>query len=239
MRPRNQTRPGGKTMMLKRLLILITLLAVCTNANAQRFNTKKIDNSARDGQWEASLLVNYEDGSDVSGSGGESIDLDASLGWGFTIGYNLTAKWNASFRFEMNEPDYTAVVVPENPDIPTQTINYTASRYDSAFNISYNFLEGPVTPFIQAGLGWTMLDSNIPDQAPTTGCWWDPWWGYICDTAWSTYDTTEFTYNAGLGLRWDINTAVFMRGTYYHEWVSVDNGTIGFDTITFDFGLMW
>ena len=30
-----------------------------------------------------------------------------------------------------------------------------------------------------------------------------------------------------------------MRGLYYHEWVSVDNGTIGFNTIAFDIGVMW
>lgn len=226
-------------MIMKRLTILLALLAISTTAQAQRFNTKQISDSARDGQWEAALLVNYESGSDLTGDGGSSIDIDKAVGWGFSLGYNLTSKWNFNFRFAMNEPDYSATIVPEDPAEPPQTINYGMSKYSSQFNAVYNFLDGPITPFVQAGLGWAKLDSNIISRPPTTGCWWDPWWGYICTTTWSTYDTTEFTYNLGLGLRWDINAAFFSRASYTREFIKVDSGSLDFDAMTLEFGLMW
>ena len=113
------------------------------------------------------------------------------------------------------------------------------TKYAHQFNVTYHFLKGPLTPYVQAGAGWTTLDSNIISRPPVTGCWWDPWWGYICTTTWTTYDTTKFSYNAGLGLRWDINAAVFMRGAWNREFVSTDNGNLDFDTLTLEAGLMW
>ena len=95
------------------------------------------------------------------------------------------------------------------------------------------------TRFIQAGAGMTTLDSNIPDQPPLIGCWWDPWWGFTCITEWSTFKTTEFSYNLGLGLRWDINNALFTRASYNREFVSVKSGSLTFDTVTLEFGLVF
>lgn len=226
-------------MTIKRLLILVLLLAISTSVQAQRFNTKKINSGERDGQWEAALLVNYQNSTDFNGENGSSIDIDKAWGWGVTFGYNLTSNWHFNFRLAMNEPDYSAIIVIDDPEIPPQTIDYSMSKYSGQLNAVYNFFEGPITPFAQAGLGWTRLDSNIVSEPPSTGCWWDPWWGYICTTTWSTYETTEFTYNFGLGMRWDINPALFTRGTINREWVSVDSGTLEFDTFTLELGLMW
>lgn len=232
-------------MTIKRLFILFLLLIVSTTVHAQRFNTKQTYDNLRHGQWEVSLLTQYQNSTDLSGKGGSSLDVDESWGWGFTIGYNLNAKWNFQYKFTMVEPDYSAYIVPgppENPDdpvIPPQTIDYKLSKYSHAFNATYHFFDGPLTPFLQAGAGWTKLDSNIIDRPPSTGCWWDPWWGWICNTTWSTYDSTDFSYNAGIGLRWDVNGALYLRGTYNHEWVSLKSGTLDFDTLTLEAGLMW
>ena len=38
---------------------------------------------------------------------------------------------------------------------------------------------------------------------------------------------------------WDINGAVFLRGSYNREWVDIDSGDLDFDTLTLDLGLMW
>ena len=93
--------------------------------------------------------------------------------------------------------------------------------------------------FVQAGVGFMTLESNIVDQPPTTGCWWDPWWGYMCTTTWSTFKTTRFAYNMGLGVRWDINNAMYIRGSYNKEWISLDNGSMSFDILSFEGGLMF
>lgn len=225
--------------MIKRLVFLLLLLALSTTVHAQRFNKKQIVDGMRHHQWEATMLVAAESGIDASFEGGSALNIDDSIGWGFSIGWNWTSKWHLSYKFMLNKPDYQATFVPEDPDEPTRTLDYSMAKYTSQFNATYHFFEGPLTPFVQAGVGWTKLDSNVPSQPPSTGCWWDPWWGWICSTTWKTYETSEFSYNAGLGLRWDVNGALFLRGTYSREWISLDNGSMDFDTLSLEAGMMW
>ena len=52
---------------------------------------------------------------------------------------------------------------------PPQTLAYTADRYSNQFNLTYHFLQGRLTPYVQVGAGWAKLDSNIPDRPPATG----------------------------------------------------------------------
>ena len=226
-------------MNLKRLLILLALLVMATSAEAQRFNQKRDYEGLRDGTFEASLLIGSQGSLDVSGDGGSGISIDSSLGWGFTFGWNMTPNLNFSYRFMLAKPDYTATIVPDEPDSTPQDLSYSADRYSNQVNATYNFMKRSFTPFVQAGVGWTKLDSNVPSQAPDVGCWWDPWWGYICVSEWSTYGTSGFTYNLGLGLRWDVNGALFMKGAYNREFFSADRANFDFDTLTFEVGLMW
>ena len=226
-------------MTIKRLIILLVLLTLSASVHAQRFNQKKIHDSERYRSWEVSLLVQHQTGSDLDGEQGSSIDIDSSTGWGIGFGWNWTEKWNLSYRFSLNKPGYSATIVPEDPEEPAQTIDYKMSKYSHQFNVTYNFLRGPITPYVQAGVGWTKLDSNILSRPPTTGCWWDPWWGWVCATTWETFKTSQFTYNLGLGMRWDINPLVFLRGSYNRQFISVDSGNLDFDTLTMEAGFMW
>lgn len=226
-------------MNAKRLIILLVLLMVSTSVHAQRFNKPKVRDNHRDRTWEVSLVTQYQNSLSAQSEGGSSLDIDSSLGWGLGIGWNWTEKLNLSWRLSLNKPDYTAIIVPEDPETGITGFSYKMSRFSNQFDITYHFFQGHFTPFVQAGVGWTKLDSNIPNQPPTVGCWWDPWWGYICYEDWSTYKTSKFTYNLGLGLRWDINDGVFVRGTYNREFMSVDSGSIDFDTLTLEGGLMW
>ena len=225
-------------MIGKQLLALLALLLLTSTAHAQRFN-KKVDlEDTRDGRWEAALSVSSQDSLTVTGDSGSSLDFDSELGWGFTLGWNWTRKWHLSWKFLLAKPGYTATLVAEDPADPPQTLAYTADRYSNQFNLTYHFLQGRLTPYVQVGAGWAKLDSNIPDRPPATGCWWDPWWGYICATDWSTYDASGFSYNVGLGLRWDLG-ALFLRGSYSREFFSADRADFDFDTLTLEAGLMW
>jgi len=226
-------------MTLKRLVILLVLLSLSTSLHAQRFNQQREYEGLRDGSWEATLLAGSQGSLDVSGDNGSAVDFDSQFAWGFSLGWNWTPRLNFSWRFMLAKPDYTATIVPENPDIATQTLNFSADRYSNQVSATYHFLRGPLTPYVQAGLGWAKVDSNIPDQPPVTGCWWDPWLGYVCDSYWSTYDATGFSYSVGLGLRWDINGALFTRASWNREFFSADRADFDFDTYALELGLMW
>lgn len=226
-------------MTIRRSLILLALIFLSTSVHAQRFNQNKFRDGLRDGNWEAGLLIEHQTSFGDSFENGSDIEIDSSMGFGFTLGWNWTEKWNLSYRFSLNKPDYSATIVPDDPDVAPQTINYQMSNYTNQFNVTYNFLKGPLTPFVQAGIGWTRLDSNVPDGLPEVDCWWDPWWGYICFSDWSTYTASKLTYNLGLGLRWDVNGALFLRGSYNRQFISLKNGNMNLDTFNMEAGFMW
>lgn len=225
-------------MNIKHLVALLVLLMLSTSVQAQRFN-KKVHDNHRERTWEAGLLLQHQTSVSEEFDGGSTLDIDSSTGFGFFIGWNWTENVNLSWRFALNKPGYTAVIVPqEGEDVP-QVLSYKMSNYTNQFNFTYNFMKGRFTPFIQAGLGWTKLDSNVPEAPPEINCWWDPWWGYICIDQWKTYKTSQFTYNLGLGLRWDINSAFFTRATYNREFIKLDSGSTNLDTVTLEGGVMW
>ena len=128
------------------------------------------------------------------------------------VGYNFTNRFSVLGELAWVRPRYEATYVPEAGGL--ETIN---ARLDiSTFQIKgvFNFIEGPLTPFVEGGLGWTRVDSNIISGPPITGCWWDPWWGYICDTFFSTYSDTRTSYSYAGGLRYEFSTQWSVRGSY-------------------------
>jgi len=216
--------------MTKRIALFVLLMIFSSVALAQSYGS-------REGRLEGSFLVNYQVGQDESFEGGAALDIDDSMGWGFSFGWNWTSKVNLSYSFMVNKPDYSAVIVPDG-EAP-QTVDHELSKYSHHFNGTYHFLDGDLTPFVTGGIGWTKLDSNIADGLPEVGCWWDPWWGYVCFQDWDTYSETEFTYNLGVGVRWDINSNLFSRAAYSREFISVKGGDLNFDMATLEIGWMF
>lgn len=229
--------------MLKRITFSLLLLAISTTAVAQYDNQKRererSDFGSRDGRFESSAVMAFQNGADKEFEGGSLLDIDSELGWGFSLGWNWTQNLNLSYRLVSTKPNYTATLVFDEDPPEQQTIEHEMSKYSHQFNLTYNFMDGAFTPFVVAGIGVASVDSNVPTGALEGACWWDPWWGYICFTDWKTYSATELAYNLGLGFRWDINTALFTRGSYAVEYVDVDSGTLNFGTFILELGLIF
>ena len=225
--------------MLKRLILLVVLITLSSSVFAQRFNKQSSGYGVRDSRFETSILLNYQNSTNKDFEGGSALEIDSKAGWGIALGWNWTAKWNLGYKLTLVKPGYSGTIVPEDPAEPPQTIDYEMSKSTHQLNVTYNFRDKAFTPFIQAGAGVTTLDSNIMSRPPDVTCWWDPWWGYICVTDWKTFKTTKFSYNLGVGLRWDINNALFTRASYNKEFVSVKSGSLSFDTVTLEIGLIF
>ena len=148
-------------------LVLLTLAAV---AQAQTY--------AREDTWEFGFLVGDSSSASVSGQAGTSLDVKSAVGWGLWGAYNFTNRLAATFDWSHLSPNYTLNYREDIGGVPgpIQTIRHSADIDNLHIKGTFYFLEGDFTPFVEAGLGWTWLDSNIASSPPVTGCWWDrPW----------------------------------------------------------------
>jgi opacity protein-like surface antigen len=183
----------------------LALLAVLAAGEAQAQDRART--------WEFNAGLQWSDSLSLGGEEGTGLEIDDDLG--FTLGgtYNFTNRLALGFDFGWLSPRYDATFLPEGGP-PYENIRARLDAFTIAGKGTFNFLEGPITPYVELGFGWTNVDSNIADGPPVTGCWWDPWWGYICAPFFSTYSENLTSWSAALGVRWDINRMWGMKASY-------------------------
>ena len=118
--------------------------------------------------------------------------------------------------------DYDARLVTGTGSIVRTSGSYEA--FTPRVNFQVNLLDRPITPYVMAGIGYGFVDTNIPNGRPQTGCWWDPWYGYICSTVQPTKTVDGFTYQAGAGLRLDAGYNFSVRLAYEVHWMEFGHG---------------
>mgnify|MGYP001820383796 FL=1 len=192
---------------MRKAFLAVALLVLPALASAQMDRT---------GKWEWSIAAIYQDSADSGAEGDSGLDVDGELGLGFNFTYNFSNKLSLGADFEWVRPDFTATLISDEDPPQSTTINHTLTQFNGRFKGTWNMIEGPLTPYLELGLGWSYFDSNVADGPPITGCWWHPWWGYICSNYYSTFSGTEFTYGGALGLRYDMRGGMFWKLSVNH-----------------------
>ncbi|KGJ93316.1 hypothetical protein GAB14E_2640 [Colwellia psychrerythraea] len=215
----------NKVLMSKIMIVscVVGLLAgtVSTDVNAKY--TKRSD------KWEASFKVLNNQSSVVDGQNGAKTDIESDYGWGFTLGYNVNPHILVNFDFSSSTPSYQATLIDAD-DGSSHQINHKMDLLESQFNVVYSVFASQFTPYFQAGAGWAFVDSNIAKGPPGSICWWDPWWGYVCDSYQNTYNDERFSYNVAAGFRYELDNSLFFRASYKQAWIdfsSSDDASIG------------
>jgi opacity protein-like surface antigen len=215
-------------------VMILSLLAVSSSALASPFK----ESSKRQGVYEITLSPRFVSSNTVYGSNGSRADISSNWGWGFGVGYNLTQNWAFNFDIGWNSFNYTVTaggVASGSPD----TYNGRLDTSSTLFSATYNFMKSRFTPFLTGAFGWVLLDSNIPNGPPGTACWWDPWWGYVCRNYLPTKTSTDFTYGAAIGLRYELSNTLFLRAAYNKSWIDMSNvSNTDFDAVRLDIGFM-
>jgi opacity protein-like surface antigen len=194
----------------------------------------------RDTGWEFGGELIYQDSQDISGDNGSAAALDDDIGLALTFGYRVNGNLEVQFGIDWNTVDYTANLVSE--DFPNLEVGVDGEleSFTTRVGVNYNFIDGPITPYVNGTIGYSFIDTNIPDGPPQTGCWWDPWYGQICGTWQSTRSLDKFIYGAGLGVRWDTSDTLSVRLEYQKRWIDAsDAGTPDFDQIKLGLTFMY
>jgi outer membrane protein W len=224
-----------KISVLSLVLAALFIAELAAPAQAQQYTA--VRPGGRAGSWDFLLPLTYSQSTTVHTQNGTSIDLDDAWGLGLGFGYNFTDKFQLGGLWTWNSRSYTATTQGSGVFSPR---NYTNWMNTSALslNATYYFLDGKINPFVTGGIGFVYIDTNIPTgySGASGGCWYDPWYGYVCYNYTPTYTENDWTYNAGLGVRMDMNRQFGMQLGYYKTWIEMNNGTTpDFDIWRLDF----
>jgi opacity protein-like surface antigen len=180
---------------------------------------------SRKGQWQISLIPTYTNSQSIQFDGGAVADINAHSGFGIGIGYNFSDHLELDFDLGSSDGNYTGTRILDDGSNTSERYNGTFYSSHMNLGLTYNFLASRFTPFITGNLGLTYIDSGIPTGNTGTVCWWDPWWGYYCGPYAQTYTASELSYGADLGLRFDITSKIFLKGSIGKSYVNLDNSS--------------
>ena len=228
---------------MKRIVgILAIATAVCLNLGftmlpvwADEFGQ---DPSYRKGRWELLLGPQYTLAKNLGFDGGTTMKINDTFGFSLQIGYNFNEHWNLAGLFSWSRPDYQAVIQPAaGNSSPARPSSGSIESNTFALAGTYHFFDGPLTPYIEANVGGTYVNTDIAAGPPVVGCYYDPWYGNICGVSQPTKSGTFLSYGVGGGLRWDVNNLLFFRGGARQEWIDLSHtGTPSFTIIKLDLG---
>ncbi len=182
---------------------LLLLLALVTAGwlGAESTALLAAEASQRADTWEFSLPVRYVNGQTIDATHGSSIDINSDLGWGFGFGYNMSEKVELTFAFAWMNANYKVKWASATDPGTFSTGSGSMDVGSTNIGVNYNFMPKTITPYVSGTIAWNWVDTNIPTAPPQTGCWWDPWYGYICTTYQNTANFSGFSYGLGLGVR--------------------------------------
>ncbi len=184
--------------------------------------------------WQTRLGVNYQPTTRVDFDGGTQVEFDSSTSFLAGLGYDLSDHLQVGANFTYNERDYEGRVAGDDPG-ETFSVQGDLKAMGVMADLSYYFLTGRFTPFVTTGIGWNFVDTKIPTSPPQVGCWWDPWYGYICQGFQETKNVDGFAYQVGAGLRYRVNPSISLSGSYQMSWLDFPkaDGTPGFEAFQF------
>ena len=214
---------------------IVTLAAVCSAWSLAAY-------ADRDTGWEFGGELIYQDSTEFTADHDAAASLDSDLGIALTFGYRFNEKVELTFGVDWNNIDYDATVVSDGvpllPDGTEISVSGELEAFTPRVGVNFNFIDGPVTPYISGMIGYAFIDTNIPDGPPQSGCYWDPWYGQICGSWQPTRSADNFVYGAGVGVRWDVNDAWSLRFGYDKRWID-SNGSPDVDQIKLGVSVMY
>ena len=203
-------------MKIRILALTAIVMCIASLAAAQSKETNRAET------WDLSVQTRYTAETDYSNSNGASLSLSDDLGWGFGFDYNMNEKVSLGLLIAWRSINYNATYTDATD--PTD-IGYYGGELDTgtfAAMGQWNILPKTLTPYANAAIGWTLVDTNIVADYQV-GCWYDPWWGYVCNGYESTYGSDGVSYALGAGIRWEPKDSVYIQIGYEADWLDLDN----------------
>lgn len=207
---------------MKRYLLALTSLALLLashGASAQMMGQG--GGAAND--WEFRIGPVFTESKNISFDGGSTAHLKSDTGFKIGTGYYVTDQLIIGGNFGYGRSDFNGTVQGTNGAVALENGRVDLSTL--MFDATYTFLQGPIKPFGVVGLGWNWASTNIASGPPQTGCWWDPWWGYICSGYQPTHGSSSFAYQIGGGVQFNFSQAFAVNADYKYTVIDLHNAS--------------
>lgn len=219
----------GKLNLHKVALTFIVLAGLCFNHAAM---------AGKKGDFEYSFIIPYTEDIDIEFAGGAQANIQGDIGFGFGISNFYSDQLVTKVDFTWNSSSYSAQRVLDDGNGTRESYSGSFNSFSLLFGGDYYITQSKISPFVSLNIGYSYIDSNIPSSTPASTCWWDAWYGYVCNTYTPTYDSDTWFYGGGLGIRLDVGDSHFVKIGYYEEWIDIDGsvGNTSFNTIRLEIG---
>jgi opacity protein-like surface antigen len=212
------------------LLVLVSAaaLAAVQGAGAQMMGGGNTGGAM--GDWEFRIGPVFQQSKNVGFKGGSNADIDSTTGVKIGTGYYVTDQLIIGGNFGYGQSNFNGTVQGGTGNIASHIENGHVDFSTLMFDATYTLLHGPIKPFGKVGLGWNWINTNIASGPPQTGCWWDPWWGYVCSGYQPTHGDSSFAYQVGAGVQFSFSRSFAIDADYQYTWIQLSNanGTPGF-----------
>ena len=185
------------------------------------------------GDWEFRIGPVFQESKNVSFNGGSSANINSTTGIKVGAGYYVLDQLIIGGNFGYGQSNFNGTVQGGTPGLAAQIENGHVDFSTLMFDATYTLLTGAFKPYGKVGLGWNWVNTNIASGPPQVGCWWDPWWGYICNGYQPTHGASSFAYQIGAGLQGNFSRSFAVDLDYQYTWIDLHNtsSTPGFGAI--------
>jgi opacity protein-like surface antigen len=225
--PRYVPAPSNKAAVASAAAPEAAAAATAATPQAAAANYAPLPGPA-EGDWEFRIGPIFGFSQNVDFSTG-SADIKDTIGIKLGAAYYLTDHLALGGDFSFSRGDFSSVVTNNGASVGVQ--DGSASSSTLLFDATYSFLHGPLRPYVEAGLGYAWVDTNISSGLPVVGCWWDPWWGYVCSGYQPTRGTSSWVGQLGTGLQYNFNHDFGVSVGYKEDWVKLASKSTGFGGI--------
>ena len=187
--------------------------------------------TASPGDWEFRIGPVWQGSNNVSFNGGSNAEINRTTGVKIGVGVYVTPQLAIGMNFGWSSASFSGTV---KSNVGTSSVeNGTLDSDTLNFDAIYTVLDGPIKPYGVIGLGWNWVNTNIASGPPQVGCWWDPWWGYVCNGYQPTKGSSGFTWQAGAGVQFNVSRQFAVDLDYRYTWIDLQhaNGTPGVGTL--------
>jgi opacity protein-like surface antigen len=168
----------------------------------------------RKGKGEIFVLGQQMTGDTVTGLGME-VKVDDTIVGGFGAGFNFHDYLNVNMDIFFGSTDLTARGLGA-------TVKTDTDLFGMDFNLDYNILKSRFTPMISGGFGFIDFRGHINRY-------------YV------KFAETDFSYNLGVGFRWDVTDHFLIKGIYRFTWTELEDsdGSIRLDGVSVSIGYLF